>query len=337
MRPIRRSGASAMGAHLSADQEAAAAALRAEIAAGGYSATLVYGVTGSGKTEVYLEAVAECIAGGGQALVLLPEVALTAGFLDRVEARFGARPGRVAPRRHRQRAPAPVARRGGWRGAAGGRRALGAVPAVQRPAAWSSSTRSTRRASSRRRSSTTTPATWPCCAPQIEGATAVLASATPSLETWANARAGKYRRLDLPERFGAAVLPEIRLVDLRAEQSGARPLDLRAAGRGDAGAAGAGRAVAVLPQPAGLRAADALPGLRAPLRLPRLRRLDGDAPLPGRAALPPVRAHRAAAEDLPRPAGATTGWRSSAPASSGWPRRRRRCSRGRGSRCCPRT
>ncbi len=55
---------------------------------------------------------------------------------------------------------------------------------------------------------------------QIEGATAVLASATPSLETWANARAGKYKRLDLPERYGAAVLPEIRLVDLRANNPG---------------------------------------------------------------------------------------------------------------------
>ncbi len=51
------------------------------------------GVTGSGKTEVYLEAVAECLAQGRQALVLLPEIALSAEFLDRVEARFGARPG----------------------------------------------------------------------------------------------------------------------------------------------------------------------------------------------------------------------------------------------------
>jgi primosomal protein N' (replication factor Y) len=54
----------------------------------------------------------------------------------------------------------------------------------------------------------------------IEGASVVLASATPSLETWANADSGKYRRLDLPERFGAARLPEIRLVDLRANQPG---------------------------------------------------------------------------------------------------------------------
>ncbi len=63
------------------------------MAAGGYSATLLKGVTGSGKTEVYLEAVAETIRAGRQALVLLPEIALTGDFLARVEERFGARPG----------------------------------------------------------------------------------------------------------------------------------------------------------------------------------------------------------------------------------------------------
>ena len=74
------------------DQVAAGDALVAAVALGGYSATLLKGVTGSGKTEVYLEAVAECLRMGRQALVLLPEIALTAEFLARVEARFGARP-----------------------------------------------------------------------------------------------------------------------------------------------------------------------------------------------------------------------------------------------------
>jgi len=58
----------------------------------GYSTTLLKGVTGSGKTEVYLEAVADCLRRGRQALVLLPEIALTSEFLTRVEARFGAKP-----------------------------------------------------------------------------------------------------------------------------------------------------------------------------------------------------------------------------------------------------
>ena len=73
-------------------QSAAAAALRQAIRDGGYSVTLLDGVTGSGKTEVYFEAVAEMIRAGRQALILMPEIALTAQFLDRFAARFGVRP-----------------------------------------------------------------------------------------------------------------------------------------------------------------------------------------------------------------------------------------------------
>jgi primosomal protein N' (replication factor Y) len=80
------------GLKLNAGQRQAAQALCAAVAAAAYSTTLLKGVTGSGKTEVYLEAVAECVRHGRQALVLLPEIALTAGFMARVEARFGARP-----------------------------------------------------------------------------------------------------------------------------------------------------------------------------------------------------------------------------------------------------
>ncbi len=80
------------GKPLTDDQQAAADALRAAIASGRYGTTLLKGVTGSGKTEVYLEAVADCLRRGRQALVLLPEIALTSEFLTRVEARFGAKP-----------------------------------------------------------------------------------------------------------------------------------------------------------------------------------------------------------------------------------------------------
>ncbi|HSG54014.1 MAG TPA: DEAD/DEAH box helicase, partial [Paracoccaceae bacterium] len=80
------------GKTLNEDQAAGADALRAGVASGRYGTTLLRGVTGSGKTEVYLEAVAEALRQGRQALVLLPEIALTAEFLTRVEARFGARP-----------------------------------------------------------------------------------------------------------------------------------------------------------------------------------------------------------------------------------------------------
>ena len=77
---------------LSPAQRAAADALRATIAAGGYAATLLDGVTGSGKTAVYLEAVAETIRRGRQALILMPEIALTSQVLDRFAERFGVRP-----------------------------------------------------------------------------------------------------------------------------------------------------------------------------------------------------------------------------------------------------
>ncbi|HSF96544.1 MAG TPA: primosomal protein N' [Thermohalobaculum sp.] len=208
-----------LGQHLSDAQREAAELLRADVAARRFSTTLLKGVTGSGKTEVYLEAVAECIAQGRQALVLLPEVALTAGFLARVEARFGARP---AEWHH---GVTGAERRRCWRAVAEGGAGLvvGARSALFLPfrdlglivideehetsfkqediVLYHARDMGVLRAS-------------------IEGAVAVLASATPSLETWANADSGKYRRIDLPERFGAATLPEIRMIDLRRESPG---------------------------------------------------------------------------------------------------------------------
>ncbi|MGA9851189.1 MAG: DEAD/DEAH box helicase family protein, partial [Roseiarcus sp.] len=77
---------------LNADQRQAADDLIARVAERAFSATLLEGVTGSGKTEVYFEAVAEALRQGRQALVLLPEIALTSQFLDRFAARFGSRP-----------------------------------------------------------------------------------------------------------------------------------------------------------------------------------------------------------------------------------------------------
>ena len=214
--PLPRLDPARPGAVLSEAQGAAAAALRASVRARAFSATLLRGVTGSGKTEVYLEAVAECLREGRQALVLLPEIALTPAFLDRFAARFGAPPAEwhsAVPERERRRV---------WKAAASGEAQVvaGARSSLFLPFAelglvvvdeehdgaykqedgvlYHARDMAVLRAAH-------------------AGAAAVLASATPSLETWANAEAGRYARLDLPDRFGTAQLPVIRAVDLRRD------------------------------------------------------------------------------------------------------------------------
>ena len=213
--PFPRLDPEVRGKPLSADQAAAAEALRAGVASGGYATTLLKGVTGSGKTEVYLEAVAECLARGRQALVLLPEIALTAEFLDRVEARFGARPAEW------HSGLTMTERRRVWRmtGEGGAQMVVGARSALFLPFAdlglvivdeeHDSSYKQEEGVLYNARDMSVLRAAH-------AGAQVVLASATPSLETWANVEAGKYRRLELAARFGA-VLPEMRAIDMRAE------------------------------------------------------------------------------------------------------------------------
>lgn len=208
-----------IGKHLSADQHDAAVTLREDVAQKKFSTTLLYGVTGSGKTEVYLEAVAECIAQGRQALVLLPEVALTSGFLERVEKRFGARP---AEWHH---GVTGAERRRCWHGAANGSAQLvvGARSALFLPFTdlglivvdeeHEGSFKQEEMVLYHARD-------MAVLRTATANAKAVLASATPSLESWANAEAGKYQRIDLPERFGAAVLPEIKLISLKQHNPG---------------------------------------------------------------------------------------------------------------------
>jgi primosomal protein N' (replication factor Y) len=197
-------------------QLAAADALRLTVDQGGYTVTLLDGVTGSGKTEVYFEAVAENIRRGHQTLILMPEIALTAGFLDRFAARFGVRPAEW----HSQLPPRRRART--WEAVAqnevpvvvGARSALflpyadlGLVvvdeehdPAYKQEdgAHYHARDMAVVRGS-------------------IAKFPVVLASATPSVESEVNARRGRYRRLHLPERFGGARLPQIEAIDMRTE------------------------------------------------------------------------------------------------------------------------
>ncbi|MFA8443499.1 primosomal protein N' [Yoonia sp.] len=204
------------GKELSADQAAGAGTLRAALRSDGYGTTLLKGVTGSGKTEVYLEAVAECLRMGRQALVLLPEIALSGEFINRVEARFGMKPAEW------HSGVTMTERRRCWRmvGQGDAQLVVGARSALFLPyqnlglivvdeehdtsykqedgVLYNARDMAVLRAA-------------------INGAQVVLASATPSLESWANAEAGKYQRLELTSRFGAAVMPKMAVIDMRAE------------------------------------------------------------------------------------------------------------------------
>ena len=204
-------------AHLMGDQVAAGDALVASVAQGGYSCTLLKGVTGSGKTEVYLEAVAECLRMGRQALVLLPEISLTADFLARVQGRFGARPAEW------HSGVTMTERRRLWRMVGQGNASfvVGARSALFLPfrdlglivvdEEHDTSYKQEEGVFYNARDMAVLRAA-------IVGAPIVLASATPCLETWANVEAGKYGRLDLGARYGAAELPDMQAIDMRAEK-----------------------------------------------------------------------------------------------------------------------
>lgn len=178
--------------------------------------TVLQGVTGAGKTEVYCEAIAAILRAGQQALVLLPEIALTTAMLARFAARFGAVPAV-------------------WHSG---------LTASQRRATWWHIARSTARLVVGARSALFLP--YPRLGlivvdeeheptyKQDEGIIyqardlavararhghfpTILASATPSLETFVNVQQGRYQLVRLPERYGGARLPVIHRIDMRAE------------------------------------------------------------------------------------------------------------------------
>jgi primosomal protein N' (replication factor Y) len=200
-------------ASLSQDQAEAAGRLIADVRARAFSATLVDGVTGSGKTEVYLEAVAETLRMGRQALVMLPEIALTGAVIERFTERFGAPPA-------------------AWHST---------VPAKQRSKNWEAVARGEAKVVVGARSSLFLPFTdlglivvdeehdpafkqeempiyhardMAVVRATLAACPIALVSATPSLETRANAARGRYRHIVLPERFGARAMPTVAVADL---------------------------------------------------------------------------------------------------------------------------
>lgn len=198
----------------SKDQAAAAEALRDFCRAGKFSAVLLDGVTGSGKTEVYFEAVAETLRQGKQALILLPEISLSAQFLERFERRFGTAPAIW----HSEVTPAK--RRAVWTGVATGQTkvVIGARSALFLPYAdlglivvdeeHDASYKQEEGVLYHARDMAVVRA-------RLGHFPAVLVSATPSLETMVNVKEGRYQYLRLASRHAGAQLPEVSVVDLK--------------------------------------------------------------------------------------------------------------------------
>ncbi len=182
----------------------------------GFKAFLIDGVTGSGKTEVYFEAVAKALQNDEQALILIPEIALTTQFLNRFEERFGVRPAEW----HSQVPPKRRART--WRGVANGevKVVVGARSALFLPfhklgllvvdeehdTAYKQDDRVPYNARD-----------MSVVRGHISGFPVVLASATPSVESQVNAKLGRYTKIVLPERASGAEMPTIQGIDMRCD------------------------------------------------------------------------------------------------------------------------
>ncbi|HJS80356.1 MAG TPA: primosomal protein N', partial [Vitreimonas sp.] len=206
------------GKELSEIQRAAAEQVCASVRDGEFHVSLLDGVTGSGKTEVYLEAAAEALRGAAdaQVLVLLPEIALTQAAMSRFEARFGVTPVEW------HSAIGSKARRRAWREVAAGRARLvvGARSALFLPfpslrlivvdEEHDPSYKQEEGVIYQARDLAVARAKLGNCA-------VILASATPSLETLVNAQQGRYAHVQLPSRHGAAELPDVELVDLKID------------------------------------------------------------------------------------------------------------------------
>lgn len=201
------------GPALNAEQRASAAILREAVGQGGFSPILLEGVTGSGKTEVYFEAVAAALEAGKQALILLPEISLTPEFVARFEARFGGAPGLwhsgIAPTR-RDRLWHAVAENEA-KVVVGARSALFLpfadlgliVVDEEHEAAFKQD--DTVRYHAR---------DMAVLRAQCEGCPVVLSSATPSIETRVNAAQGRYRHLKLEARATGQAMPDLSVIDL---------------------------------------------------------------------------------------------------------------------------
>ncbi|MQW85773.1 primosomal protein N' [Sinorhizobium saheli] len=199
---------------LEGPQRQAAAELLAAVGEHGFSVSLIDGITGSGKTEVYFEAIAATLRAGKQVLILLPEIALTASFLERFQERFGAKPAEwhsdLAPRM-REKVWRQVTT-GQVRVVAGARSALFLpfedlgliIVDEEHDPAYKQEDRVFYNARD-----------MAVVRGRIGGFPVVLVSATPSVESRVNGEMGRYRPIHLPTRFGDAALPDLGVIDMR--------------------------------------------------------------------------------------------------------------------------
>ena len=211
-RPLACPDANYAPPELNDDQGDAAGSLASSIGKG-FDPVLLDGVTGSGKTEVYFEAIAECLRQQKQALVLLPEIALTEPFLKRFDARFGCAPlAWHSDLRSSQR-------RRAWRGIASGEAhvVVGARSALFLPypnlglivvdEAHEPSFKQEDAVQYHARDTAVMRA-------KFEDIPVILSSATPAIESKHMVEIGRYREVSLPVRFAGASLPDIRAIDL---------------------------------------------------------------------------------------------------------------------------
>ena len=208
---------------LTPHQQEALDRLRADFQAGRTTA-LLHGVTGSGKTEVYIHLIAEVLAAGGDVLLLVPEIALTAQLIERMERIFGARLTAYHSRLTNQRRSENYLR---LNRSQGGEFVVGVRSSIFLPLKRlqliivdEEHDASYKQAEPAPRYSARDVAVWMA---REWGGRTLLGSATPSLETWLNAASGKYGSASLTERYGEAELPKIYLSDTRrAAQRGER-------------------------------------------------------------------------------------------------------------------
>jgi primosomal protein N' (replication factor Y) len=195
-------------------QEEAAETLRRKVREAKFSVTLLEGVTGSGKTEVYFEAVAQALRAGKQALILMPEIALTSQFTRRFETRFAGKPGEwhsgVSAKRKAQLLNSLIA--GDKQVVIGARSALTlpfrelglVIVDEEHEAGYKQEDGVVYHARD-----------MAVVRAKLEKAPVILVSATPSIETRVNAEAGRYGRVHLPDRVAGRALPEIAAIDLK--------------------------------------------------------------------------------------------------------------------------